>query len=214
MIFILGFLANQTLSSQELEFQIKNLSPRMTEEFCVLKSNKKIKEGMYKLLINNSTCQLGHYKNNLRSGIWSIFCCGNGLDSPEIIYNYDTNQILFETVNPYRLDTTLIIPIYLGGIQYFQESIIDLIDPNETKFGNGNLHITFNVDSIGVPNNFKLKSSCNNRTLDFMALDAVKKVATSNFKFIAARRHGKPISYVEEVSIVYTYKDIKVRTYD
>jgi hypothetical protein len=210
------FLINPKLSSQELEYQKRNLSSRMTEEFYVLKSNKKVKEGQYKLLINNSICQQGYYTNNQKSGIWSIFCCASGVSNfLDILFNYDTNQVLdFSHTYYSRLDTTLCRPIYLGGTKYFEESIINLIDLNETKFGSGSLIISFGVDSVGIPNNFKLKSSSNNRTLDLMAIDAIKKVATSNFKFIEARKNGKSISYVGEVFIVYSYKNIQVLPYD
>ena len=216
LIFILELTVNQIVCSQELEFQRRSISPRMTEEFNVLKSNKKIKEGQYKLVINDIICQMGFYKNNQKSGIWSVFCCSQGVgDSPEIVYNYDTNELIFfEDTYLSREDSTLCLPIYLGGIQYFKESILNLLDRSETRLGNGSLYISFGIDSIGLPNNFKLKSSCNNKKLDQMALEAVEKVATSNFKFIPALRNGRPISYFVEVPIYYTKMDIQVLPYD
>jgi hypothetical protein len=212
LIFILELTVNQTLSSQELEYQKRSLSPRMTEEFNVLKSNLKIKEGQYKLVIDDYICQIGLYKNNQRSGIWSIHF-SFGLDN---VYNYDTNELIYFDKDTYlsREDSTLCRPIYLGGITYFKQSIMNLLDRSETRWGNGRLYISFGVDSTGLPNNFKLKSSCNNKKLDLMAVDAVKKVATSNFKFVPARRNGKPISYNVEVPIYYTNMDIQVIPYD
>jgi hypothetical protein len=217
LVFFWELTVNQTLSSQELEYQKRNLSPRMTEEFNVLKSNKKIKEGQYKLVIDDFICQMGFYKNNQKSGIWSVFCCIQAV-SPwaEIVYNYDTNELIYFEKDIYfsREDSTLCLPIYLGGTQYFKEAIMNLLDRNETRLGNGRLYISFGVDSTGLPNNFRLKSSCNNKKLDLMAVDAVKKVATSNFKFIPARRNGKSISYNVEVPIYYTNMDIQVIPYD
>ena len=218
ILFISEFIIIQTISSQELEFQKRCLSTRIVEEFYVLKNNKEIKEGQYKLLIDNFICQTGFYTNNQRSGLWAIFCCSNQVvpGPPEIVYNYDTNKLIYFEKDFYfsREDSTLRLPIYLGGIQYFKESILNHLDINQTRWGNGGIYISFEVDSTGLAKDIKLKSSCDNKSLDLMAIDAVKKVATSDFKFLPARRYGNSISYTVEVPIIYTSMNIQVIPYD
>jgi hypothetical protein len=193
---------NQTLSSQELKQQRKSIGTRMTEEYSVLKSDKDIKEGPYKLKIDNFICQIGSYKNNQRSGTWQIFY---SKDELELEYNYDTNELTYFNKKYYlsKDDSTFCKPIYLGGIMYFNRAVTSNIDPQQMQWGNGSLTVSFEVDPSGIPNRFLLKSSCGYKNLDLLTVNSVKTVATSNFKFLPAKKDGRPITFMVDFPLNY-----------
>jgi hypothetical protein len=209
LILIVELTLNQTLSSQELKHQRKSIGSRIIEEYDVPKSNKDIKEGQYKLKIDNFICQIGSYKNNQRSGTWQIFY---SKDELELEYNYDTNELIYFNKKYYvsKNDSNLYQPIYLGGIKYFFQSVINNIDPKQMQWGNGSLSVSFEVDTKGIPHKFQLTSSCNYKNLDLLAVNAVKNVATSNFKFIPAKKDDKPITFMMEVPLNYIVRTIQM----
>jgi hypothetical protein len=210
LILIGEFAINQTISSQELKHQRKSLGSRMTEEYDVLKDNKKIKEGQYTLKIENFISQIGSYKNNQRAGIWKIFY---SKDQLELEYNYDTNELIYFNKKYFlnKYDSSIYQPIYLGGMKNFYQSVISNIDPIQMRWGNGSLSVSFEVDTSGMPHRFLLSSSCNYDHLDLLAIEAVKKVATSgNFKFLPAKKDGKPINFLFEVPINYIFREVRM----
>jgi hypothetical protein len=208
LILIVEFTLNQTLPSQELKHQRKSIGSGMTEEYDVLKNNKDIKEGQYKLKIDNFICQIGSYKNNQRSGTWQIFYSKDDL---ELEYNYDTNELIYFNKKYYvsKDDSTFYRPIYLGGMKYFFQSVKNNIDPNQMQWGNGSLSVSFEVDPSGIPHKFQLLLSCGYKNLDLLTVNSIKNVATSSFKFIPAKKNGIPISFVMEVPLNYTVHYIR-----
>ena len=66
------------------------------------------------------------------------------------------------------------------------------------------------MDSSGIPHRFILKESCNYPNLDKLAIDAVKSVTTSNFKFLPARKDGKAIPYVILLPLYYSARGMKI----
>jgi TonB family protein len=205
IILFMEIILNQTLSSQELRHQRKSLGSRMTEECDVLKSKNDFKEGQYILKIDNFICQIGSYKNNQRSGPWKVYY---SKDELEFEYNYDTNELTYLNKKYYlsKDDTTLLRPIFLGGMKYFFQSVINNIDPKQMQWGDGSLSVSFEVDPNGLPQKFMITSSSNYRNLDLLALEAVKTVATSSFKFLPAKKDKKPTSFILDVPIDYTVR--------
>ena len=186
----------------------------MSEDYYTLKGNQSIKEGQYKLFMDDFICQMGNYKKNKRSGIWYIMSYMDGID---IVYNYDSQELIdFEKMYYISYeDSTLRKPIYLGGMKYFMLSIKNLINCNQTLLGDKYLRISFDVDSCGIPSNFKVKLSCDIKALNLMSLDAVKKVATSDFKFLPAQKNGRAVSDIIEVQITYdSMRGIDVAPYN
>jgi hypothetical protein len=212
LTLFLGLTLNLSLFSQELKHQKKSLGSRMREEFDVLKSNKEIKEGEYTLKYDNFICQIGVFKNNQRSGLWKIFYDKEDL---ELEYNFDTSELIYFNKKYYvsKDDSTLVRPIYLGGMKYFFQSVINNIDPNQMQWGNGSFVISFEVDPNGVSHKFLLKTSCGYKNLDLLAIKSVTKVATSTFKFLPATKDGNPISFVLDVPINYVARTVKMGPY-
>jgi hypothetical protein len=144
-ILVLWIFQSPYLFSQELKHQKKNLGSRTTKEFDVLKDNKDIKEGNYQLKIDNLVCQIGAYKSNQKSGIWQIYFTKDEL---ELQYDYDKDELIYFNKKYYlnNDDSTLCRPIYLGGFNYFIQSIYNSIDPSQFQWGNGRLTVSFEVD--------------------------------------------------------------------
>jgi len=194
LLLIMELILNQTISSQELKHKRRNIGTNMIEEYSVLKSNKDIREGPYKLIIDKFICQIGSYKNNLRSGTWQIFY---SKDTLELEYNYDTNELIYFNKKYYlsKDDSTLCKPIYLGGYMYFFHAVINSIDPKQLQCGNGLLIVSFDVDSSGIPSKFLLRLSSGCNDLDIESVRSIRIVATSNFKYMPAKKDGKPFTY-------------------
>ncbi len=210
--FLLWIIIDQSLFSQELKHQKKSLGSRMSEEFDVVKDDKEIKQGTYQLKIENLICQIGTYRNNQRSGIWKIY---TAKDELELEYDYDKDELVYVNKKYYTIngDSTLLLPIYLGGSKYIIQSVFKDIDPRQFQWGSGRLIVSFEVDSNGIPHRFMLNESCNYPNLDKLAINAVKSVTTSNFKFLPARQDGKAIPYVILLPLYYSARVIKMGHY-
>jgi hypothetical protein len=185
----------------------------MTEEFDVLQDNKEIKQGKYQLKIENLICQSGNYNNNQRCGIWQLYLTNDEL---ELEYDYDKEELIYVNKKYYTInnDSSLILPIYLGGLKQLYQTIYKNIDPSQFQWGNGKLIVSFEVDTSGEPHRFMLSLSCNYKNLDKLAIEAVKNVATSNyFKFLPAKKDGKVIPYVINLPLYYSVREIKMGSY-
>ena len=73
-ILLLNFLLIPFLIYSQSVKKIKNqLNNNSIETYYVLKSDKSIKHGLYKLVTNRVVLEKGNFTNNLKSGKWEIF---------------------------------------------------------------------------------------------------------------------------------------------
>lgn len=104
------------------------LSDSVTESFWVIKSNKDIKQGLYRALFKRRTViAVGNYTNDKRTGIWNFYK-PNGLLVQR--YNYDTKKFVYGSrldtlydvhylIDKKLEDTDLVTrPVKVGGIYY------------------------------------------------------------------------------------------------
>ncbi len=104
------------------------LSDSIIESFWVLKSNKDIKQGVYRAFFKRRTLiAAGNYNNNKKTGTWNFYK-PNGLLVQR--FNYDNNKLLFESASDTLYDVHYLFdeklndsdvitrPVKTGGIYY------------------------------------------------------------------------------------------------
>lgn len=140
------------------------------EEYEVLKSDKRIKNGSYTKKIFNDLSAKGSYKNNERIGIWEFYRFAS--EELEQKYDYDNKKLLFD-VNQQKpnnfyfngkwsigkLDS---IPYVIGGLSDLKlklyEKIRDNLFQRNTPFA-GVTVFSFIVDKDGSTKNHKISIS-------------------------------------------------------
>jgi len=197
------------IKSQDVKKVTSSPYQGMVEQYYVLKSNKEVKNGPYKLTINNIVCQMGYYKNNERTGMWQIFKAKNAI---EFKYNYDTKQLI-ELDKGYFMnpnDTTSRAPVYLGGSIYLLFTVA-----NNTKhpdgarssmnFKDSKSVVAFDIDTSGIAINHRILSSSKNSQLDFEAIHAVKLASTLNFSFLPGLAKGKLCKMPYMIPVIFSF---------
>jgi hypothetical protein len=114
--------------AQETIERNNRLTDSVTETFEVLKSNKDIKQGLYRALFKHKTLvATGNYTNDKKTGIWNFYRPNSKLVQR---FNYDKNQLVFESGLDtlydvhYLLDQkiedtdTITRPVKTGGVYY------------------------------------------------------------------------------------------------
>jgi hypothetical protein len=125
-IYVLFFI-NNCFGQDTVELR-NRLSDSVIERFYVLKSDKQIKEGLYRAFFKRKKIiASGNYHINKKTGIWNFFK-PNGRFVQR--FNYDSNTLLYESVFDtladvsYRIDKKLKLndtvtrPVKAGGIYY------------------------------------------------------------------------------------------------
>jgi hypothetical protein len=211
--FLILLVCNQNLKAQELKKVTKYPFPGIEEQYYVLKNDRKIKNGSYRLSIQNSVYQLGFYTNNQRTGTWSIYGFNHAL---EFKYNFDTKTIykLDKSYLKSPDDSTSRAPVFLGGLDYLVyytscfsksgEELYKYIGPGTYK-----VIIKFEIDSLGIPGNYIVYSSCGQETLDDEAMRCVKIGTVISFSFLPALEKGKPVKANMILPLTFIYSEIK-----
>ncbi|WP_448700530.1 hypothetical protein ACFGVR_01095 [Mucilaginibacter sp. AW1-3] len=79
-----------SVRSQDTVSRSNQLNPQIYESFYVLKSNKKVRHGLYIAVYKKSTVLAkGEYNNGKRAGQWQFF---DGTGKPAQVYNYDEGR--------------------------------------------------------------------------------------------------------------------------
>ncbi len=129
VLFLMVFAVCRTGFAQET-MPISRFHPGgIFENYNVLKSNPKIKHGLYQMITRKKTAIVsGRYDNGERTGVWHFYDQGGKVVE---LYNYTTKQILYEarpdsTKNfiEYRFDKvvtekdSITRPVRIGGMYY------------------------------------------------------------------------------------------------
>lgn len=197
------------VKSQDIKKVTNRPCEGMVEQYYVLKSNKEVKNGPYRLEINNLICQIGYYKNNERTGTWQIFSANKKL---EFKYNFETKQLTDLDkgffMNPG--DTTSRAPVFLGGSIYLLFCVgKNIKHPNglhsTMTFNNTKAIVAFDIDTLGRAVNHRILTSSKNSQLDFEAIRAVKQASTSDFSFLPSLAKGKPCTMPYMIPVVFSF---------
>ena len=127
ILFIIFFYITNCYAQDTVERR-NRLSDSVIERFYVLKSNPKVKQGPYIVLLNHKTpIARGRYNNNKKAATWFFFDVGGKLVER---YNYDKNKFLYEAPPyasedlSYLFDDSLkngdkiIMPVKIGGVYF------------------------------------------------------------------------------------------------
>jgi TonB family protein len=211
---LLLIVYNPNIKAQELKKVTKFSCSGIEEQYYVLKKDKSIKNGPYRLSIQNSIYQLGFYSNNKKTGIWSIYNFDHTL---EFKYNYDM-QMIYKLDKSYLNspdDSTSRAPVFLGGLAYLVYRTACFTKSGEELYkriapGTYKVIIKFDVDSLGLPGNYIVFNSCGQKTLDDEALRCVKLATVLTFPFLPALEEGRPIKANIKLPINFTYTETKI----
>lgn len=112
--------------AQDTVNRANQLTKQITEQYAVLKSNKKVKHGEYTAFTQNGVLARGRYANGKRVGEW-IFGSSKG----KLIqnYNYDTKKMVvvdgadakgsvYTFIDSVKKSDTITDPIKIGGNYY------------------------------------------------------------------------------------------------
>jgi len=127
ILFIIFFCITNCPAQDTVERR-NRLSDSLIEKFYVLKSDPKIKQGPYIVLLDRKTpIARGRYNNNNKTGTWFFFDPEGKLVER---YNYDKNKFLYEAPPyasedlSYLLDDSLkngdkiTMPVKIGGVYF------------------------------------------------------------------------------------------------
>ncbi len=212
--FIAFTMGLSFFASGQLTKTVQNkLSATLTEEFEVLKANKKVKNGLYTVTDDNKNILVvGLYTNNKKDSIWSYYNPNGDLVQR---YDFRSNQLLFNNTAP--TDGTIVQPKYelagttvdaskanveppckIGGVNYGFYLLFDIRSiPNEVRNELRNVKSTMSyVLSISEQGKlegwdivYKDESSDNPKVVR----QSVRDLPADAYEFLAAKVDGKPV---------------------
>jgi len=130
----------------------KNSIGKFDEQFMVLKSDKKVKHGSYRLFTDKKLAAAGNYTQGKRSGIWNFY---NG-DALEQQYDYTNNKLVMnvpgrgltcevESANP---GDSVKKAVKIGGFNGFKLMIAST-DFDSQVTGGGKITHAVSIDENG-----------------------------------------------------------------
>lgn len=194
--------------SQDTVARENMLSPVVYESFYVLKSNKKVRHGLYIAVYKKATVLAkGEYNNGKRVGQWQFFDATGKLTQ---VYNYDTrefamiDQVAKRGIRCTFPEITLAIdvtnrPIPIGGAIYAIIPLIARRDIDEKV--RGSLHVgdpplginhALTIDTAGILIKHIVTTNVDGKTRTYTINDSDYNDGSP--KFTPAKVNGKPQS--------------------
>jgi hypothetical protein len=222
---IAGFcLAQDSLKATgpELVERTNDPSPSIHEKFTVLKSDKKVKQGLFQAFFNDKTLVAsGKYDKGLKVGIWR-YCNSKGI--MEQAYDYTNKKLLYAKTPDtsfveYELNTklnptdTITYPVKLGATFYGYDHIIfwkiDEFwkDRRENRWGKCNLSFILSVSADGILTKAMLLA--NTETFKKLYEVPLKDLTDEDKLFVPATQNGKTVPSTTYVKIVMTFSTVR-----
>lgn len=159
-ILLITSLSIVTLG-QELIEKKEDLNIIFKTEYHVLKSNRKIKQGLYTIINKSSdrAVALGNYTNNVVSGTWMFFNFKGELeqrfnfDKTQMLLNkpiIDSNMISYQFPVTFTPADTVLAPIKIGGFYYGCSFI------SETNFEIVNYIVDNNIEKSSIKHHLNI----------------------------------------------------------
>ena len=193
----------------------KKVTDELTNEvFYVLKSDKKIRHGEYKMLdFKGKLLVSGYYKYGVKDSIWEYY---NGKEQLIAKYDYTKDELIFckpnlqkdkkykIIVNENRLDTTLSRPpIFLGGDGLISSKVIYPISAMQNG-KSGRVVVSFTVDKFGKTSNYHV-----NTPLGYGLDEEVIRVLKSLSDFwLPGLLDGQPVDVETEYSFNFKFAGV------
>lgn len=156
---------------QELKIVSKRNKFDLIETYSVLKDNRQVKHGTFEMKYYKKVLQKGTYDHGKKVGLWKYY---SSKGAEEFIFNFDTQIV--ESDKPGIAREALCSE----GKGYFDIITMRSIQLPGDALGNGNYFkvvVTFEVNTDGKTQNFKLKERSQNETLNQSVLDILKQEA-------------------------------------
>ncbi|MBW8324624.1 MAG: energy transducer TonB [Prolixibacteraceae bacterium] len=204
-ILIVLQLLSVRANSQEI---IKTLFGQYKEKYAASIDNKEVKDGPYSVFHFNKLVIQGHYSNNQKSGLWTIY---DAKEDTEFVYNYDLN--LFELWNcqdqiqdcsgkkrsAYCVDGFQI----LGGriTEYVRYPESAMMDGKQ-----GSSIVTVVIDRNGQFCDLNLSKSSGHSVLDKEAVRTVQIICAKSIWFPAVDNNDIPIDDKLQIKVNFVLK--------
>lgn len=214
LLFVLLILIFQVSNAQEKIIRKNNLNGFFYEEYEVLKSDKKNKNGIYEIVNSSSKKALavGKYNNNKPVGNWYYYNTKGDLIQR---FNYDSNTLFFNqsSENPsltykfkYELqeDDQVIYPIKIGGdfigLDFINTKLNSSVGNYIYNYGDENSVISNKllINEDGVLIEWKTEVQIGTHIQEFY--NSIKNLNDYNLNFIPAKVNGMPVQcyiYIE-----------------
>lgn len=205
---IICFAQDSTkLNEPELVERTNDRSSIIHEKFTVLKSNKKVKQGLFQAFYEGKILlATGKYDNGVKSGVWR-YCDNKGLVSQvysytnkKLIYNKtpDTAFVQFDFDEKIAPTDTLTYPVKIGGSMYgywfvFNSSVKQF----STDMHNVGLQSKYNcfnilsIDANGMLTRWQLLAT--NTGFKKLYEVPIDQLTQEDKLFVPATQNGKPI---------------------
>jgi hypothetical protein len=131
LLFLCAVAINVSFG-QETVIRKRNVNYAVKEQFEVLKTNKNVRHGFFKVFFADTVLIVsGYYKNNVKTGVWHFY---NPRDQVEQHYDYtnhkliysakaDSSFIRYEIMTAINRGDTIIFPAKIGGFFWGYEQI-------------------------------------------------------------------------------------------
>ena len=158
------------------------------EEYNVLRANRKIKQGYYKLYVDTDQVVSGKYNNNKKAGIWTYYKQDNSIS---LRYNFDTDSVIYfnDEYDSSEYDRPL---LYLGSMSKAKCIVAyNLVYPEVAQENGwyGKILVDIYVDETGKAYDFKSQNR-KHKTLDNEAIRVVKLIPN---QWLPAIKNGIPV---------------------
>ena len=199
-ILIVLQLLSVRANSQEI---INTLFGQYKECYVVSIDNNEVKDGLYEVFRNEKLVIHGHYSNNRKSGLWTVYSSNQ---DTEFTYNYDLN--LFENwkyQEPYQEYGDKKRPAYcVDGFQILNSRISTFVRyPQSAMLAGkqGSATVTIVIDHDGQLCDLYLSKSSGYSDLDKEAVITVRNICSKSIWFPAVDNNGIPIDDKLKITI-------------
>lgn len=194
MLLYLGLYLSICFSQNDTKV-VTNKFEGKKEVYCVLKTNRKIKQGKYEQYIDKNIILSGYYTNNKESGVWTFY---NKDNSIFLKYNFDNDSTVF--CNPDNSDRPLTYFGDLGEPREIVSNNLKYPDEEANKGKTGIVIVEILVNKLGIVYDYKIKESVS-WTLDQEAIRVNKLIPQ---KWLPAIENCKPVDSKLSFPIIFS----------
>lgn len=187
-------------NSQEI---LSTLFGQYKECYAVSSVNNEIKDGLYEVYRNEKLVIQGHYSNNRKSGLWTVYSSNQ---DKEFVYNYDLKSFEnWEYQEPYQDYGDKKRPAYcVDGFQILNSRMWAYARyPQSAMLAGkqGSSTVTVVIDNDGQLCDFYLSKSSGYSDLDKEAVITVRNICSKSIWFPAVDKNDIPIDDKLKITI-------------
>jgi protein TonB len=209
--FLILFLTSYSVFGQEVIKKTNDVTFLTTEEYYVLKSDKKIKHGAYKELYDKSKVLIsGHYSNGIKDSVWEFY----KFNGEQLMrYDFTQSKLLYvlkdekEFNKKYRIlkgtdliDTVLEQPpLYIGDKYMFIGMNVQYPAEAMEKNIQGQVMLQFSISKNGDMGDISIINS-NDPSLE---KEALRVASLLDKKWVPGVLNGEPVTVIYEMPVTF-----------